>query len=112
MNAVKLNQPLELETPEYLPDSAGGFQEVWTAIGQLWGSVKSSTGRETLQDGAGVSTVTHSVVVRAAPVGAPRRPTARQRFRQGARIYRILAVLEKDTTGRFLTCRVVEEHTA
>lgn len=112
MSAVQLNQPLALEKPEYLPDTAGGFQEAWTVIGQLWGTVKSSSGREVLQDGASVSTVTHSVIVRAAPLGAPQRPTARQRFRLGTRIFRILAVLEKDTSGRFLTCRVVEERTA
>jgi head-tail adaptor len=47
-------------------------------------------------------------MVRGAPVGAPSRPVAGQRFREGARIYPILAVAEADPEGRYLVCHAEE----
>ncbi len=35
-----------------------------------------------------------------------------QRFREGSRIYRILAVADVDTGGRFLECRAREEESS
>jgi head-tail adaptor len=42
-------------------------------------------------------------------VGAPSRPLPGQRFRAGARVWRIVAVSESDATGAFLTCFSREE---
>jgi len=49
------------------------------------------------------------ITVRAAPVGHAMRPRPEQRFREGARIFRITAVAEGDLRGRYLTCFVEEE---
>jgi len=42
--------------------------------------------------------------VRGAPVGAASRPRPDQRFREGDRVFAILAVSEFDATGRWLEC--------
>ena len=40
--------------------------------------------------------------MRGAPVGAASRPRADQRLREGARVYDILTVSERDAGGRYL----------
>lgn len=52
------------------------------------------------------------ITVRAAPQGAPSRPTPLQRFRDGARLFAIEAVTEADPEGRFLVCFAREEEGA
>jgi head-tail adaptor len=42
-------------------------------------------------------------------VGSDRRPRPDQRFREGARLFRILAVAEADAQGLYLTCFAREE---
>ena len=49
------------------------------------------------------------ITVRAAAVGDARRPKPGQRFREGGRLFRILAVSERDTGGRYLACMAREE---
>ena len=105
MNAPHLTRKLVLEAPQKLPDGAGGFSTTWTAQGTLWAEVTARTGNETLDSGsASVSRVGYRIVVRAAPSGAPSRPVPDQRFREGARVFRIQAVSEADPRGAFLVC--------
>ncbi len=49
------------------------------------------------------------ITLRAAPVGSTARPRPEQRLRLGARIFTILAVAERDATGRYLVCFSREE---
>ncbi|MEM1128924.1 MAG: phage head closure protein [Pseudomonadota bacterium] len=107
----RLNQLLELETAQTVPDGAGGVQINWVALGSLWASIEATSGSEREEAGVSVSQVSHKITVRAAPPGAPSRPTARQRFRDGSRLYRITAVHDADRDGRFLVCRALEEVT-
>ena len=109
MKAPSLNRRLVLEGPDRVPDGAGGFREVWRPLGELWGEVRPGMGRERRQDYAVISAVHYRVIVRAAPWGAPSRPTPDQRFREGARVLRIHAVGEHDAEGRYLTCFAYEE---
>jgi head-tail adaptor len=106
---MRLNRRLVLEEVERVPDGAGGFAEVWAEKGVLWGHVKAGVGRETAADFATLSTVPYRITVRAAPVGAPSRPKPDQRFREGARLFRILAVTEDEGAGTYLVCFVREE---
>ena len=92
MTAPRLNRALVLERPARVPDGAGGFSEAWEALGSLWAEVTA-----------------YRVVVRAAPEGSSMRPAAGQRFRDGARVYAIRAVAERDPGGRFLICFCDEE---
>ncbi|MFY0632978.1 MAG: head-tail adaptor protein [Vannielia sp.] len=113
MSAVPvLNRKLVLETPERLPDGSGGWSQSWAELGQLWAEVKSGSGRERADEFLTVSSVPYRITVRAAPPGATSRPRPEQRFREGARIYRILAVAERDARGRYLTCYAREEVSA
>lgn len=110
MNAPELSRKLILEERQQSPDGAGGFLESWAPLGTLWAEIDSRTGRETLQRPAtAVSRTTLRIVVRGAPVGSPSRPKPEQRFRDGTRVYRILAVAERDAQGRYLTCFADEE---
>ncbi|QBX99842.1 head-tail adaptor protein [Rhodophyticola sp. CCM32] len=100
-----LSRRLRLEGPARAPDGAGGFVEVWEHLGIIWAEVAPRTGR----DDATISRLGLRITVRAAPQGAPSRPTPQQRFVDGTRIYRIEAVTETDPEGRYLTCYASEE---
>lgn len=109
MSVPRLNRRLTLESPGRVPDGAGGFEQSWTALGVVWAELKARTGRETQVAAAALSTVPYTVVVRAAPVGDPRRPVPEQRFRDGSRVFHIRSVAEADPEGRYLTCIADEE---
>lgn len=106
---VKLNRRLVLEEAVRVPDGAGGLSESWAPVGELWAEVKAGPGRERAGEHVTLSAVAYRIVVRAAPPGDPMRPRPDQRFREGARVFRILAVSEADGQGRYLTCHAREE---
>lgn len=109
MSAPVLNRKLVLETPANVPDGAGGFVESWQALGTVWAEVKAGSGRERAGAFATVSTLTLRITVRGAPVGSDQRPRPDQRFREGSRVFRILAVSERDPAGLYLICYANEE---
>lgn len=108
----RLNRQLTLETPVRVADGAGGFRETWTALGTVWASVTARTGREAAGAAMPLSRVPYAIVVRAARMGSDARPVASQRFRDGVRVFVILAVAEVDTDGRYLLCTAQEETVA
>ena len=106
MTGPAMTRRLVLEAPVRTPDGAGGFSETWVAKGHVWAAVETrGAGREVDQ----AARLQLKITMRAVPVGAEARPTPKMRFRDGARIYRIEAVHERDATGRRLTCFAVEE---
>ncbi len=109
MKSIHLNRALTLETPVDTPDGAGGFTRSWQALGMLWANIVPRTGRA--RDGGEVSVAQtrYRITLRAAPVEAAQRPRPEQRFREGARVFLIEAVLESDDSGRYLTCFATEE---
>ena len=92
-----------------LTDGAGGFNRTWAEVGVLWAEVSARTGRETAESGAPISRMSYKIVVRGAPYGASDRPEPQQRFRDGAHVFTIHAVAERDPEGRYLTCFADEE---
>jgi SPP1 family predicted phage head-tail adaptor len=105
MSVPHFNRKLTLEAPTRAGDGAGGFVEVWQALGSIWAEVlPRGAGRE-----VEASELKLKITIRAAPQGAPSRPTAAMRFRDGDRIYHIDAVTETDATGRYLVCFAKEE---
>ncbi len=90
-------------------DGAGGYVSDWQLLGSLWAEVKPGTGREAAAFAATVSRVPYRITVRASPVGAPSRPIAGQRFRDGERIFSINAVSEQDVHAHYLICHAQEE---
>ena len=109
MSAPDLNRTLVLEAPAQVADGAGGFALSWTTVGSLWGEVAAGSGRDPAGVEITLATVPYRITVRGAPVGSPRRPLPEQRFRDGTRIYTILAVTERDPDGLYLTCFAREE---
>lgn len=109
MSAPRLNRQLLLEAPDVLSDGAGGFVQGWVPLGMVWANVSPRSGRETARSGAAVSRMSYRIIIRGAPAGSDKRPTAQHRFREGARIFTIEAVAEHDPEGRYLVCFVQEE---
>jgi len=109
MNTVHLNRKLMLEAPLRVADGAGGYVETWSPLGMLWANLRAGTGRARDVGSAPVSQVPYRITVRSAAPGAPSRPAPEQRFREGPRIFRIVAVSDSDPEGRYLTCHSIEE---
>ena len=109
MKLVHLSRPLMLEAPVETPDGMGGLTRGWVALGTLWAEVLPGTGRDVAGEEVVLSAVPYRITVRGAPQGAPSRPSVGQRFRDGVRVFSILAVTERDEGGRYLVCFVREE---
>ncbi|TVP72334.1 MAG: head-tail adaptor protein [Rhodobacteraceae bacterium] len=107
--APHLTRALVLETPVIIKDGAGGFTKGWQVLGTLWGEIRAGAGRERFATLGPAGEVTLRILVRGAPHGSDQRPRPEQRFREGARIFRILAVAEADVQGRYLVCTAQEE---
>lgn len=105
-----LNRQLTLEKRLETPDNSGGFADEWIALGMVWAEVRPGSGRESGGVAVGpMSVVRYEIVVRGAPQGSLERPEPGQRFTEGDRVYRIVAVAERDPKGRYLTCHAEEE---
>ncbi len=109
MTRPQLNRPLHLEDPHTTSDGGGGYSTSWVALGVLWAELAALSGREAAGRGTALSLQRYRITVRAAPVGALARPKPDQRFRDGARLFKIDAVAEQDPAGRYLTCFASEE---
>ncbi|GAA6149551.1 head-tail adaptor protein [Pseudooceanicola nitratireducens] len=105
----RLNRLLVLEDRQRQPDGSGGYSEAWVALGEIWADVSARTGRGTDLGPLATARTGYRIVVRGAPVGTPSRPVAGQRFREGPRLFRIEAVAERDSEGRYLICFAHEE---
>jgi len=109
MSGPHLNRRFVLEAPLRVAEGAGGFRQSWITLGEIWADVRARGGREGATAGVPTSQTSFVVTVRAAPIGSPERPIPKQRFRDGARVYAIQTVAERDTSGRYLICQVEEE---
>lgn len=87
---------MALETRVVTPDGAGGHAVEWQALGTIWAEVRPRSGREDFAGGQPRPRTTYRIVVRSAPVGAPSRPRADQRLREGRRVFDILTVSDLD----------------
>lgn len=109
MTRPRLTRKLTLETKDRVPDGGGGFTEVWTPLGAHWAEVTSRAGAARAEAGVPVSAVSYRIVVRGSPPGSAARPMPGQRFREGQRIFAVIAVAEHDAAGMYLTCFAEEE---
>lgn len=112
MKAPRLARALVLEEEASVPDGAGGIVQSWVQVGTVWASVSPGAGREATGVEVPLSVQAFRIMVRGAAQGAPSRPVAGQRFRDGGRVFSILAVTEADADGRYLTCTAREEDPA
>lgn len=104
----KLDRKFDLQESVATPDGAGGFSETWNTLGAIWGDVLTASGRERDIGARDVTTSSYRIIVRSAPHGASSRPTAKQRFVDGSRVFNIHAVSEANDTNQYLVCWVSE----
>ena len=109
MAAIMRNRLMRLEEVQQVPDGAGGFTETWIELGKLWVDLRARGGRVTSGEEVSLSRTGFKIIVHAAPFGEPSRPKPGQRFREGARMFRIKSVAEYDQKGRYLSCFADEE---
>lgn len=109
MSAPQLTRRLVLEGKTLVPDGAGGFTSEWSELGTLWAELRPGTGRDVAGEEVTLSSIPYRITLRGAPQGAPSRPVPGHRFRDGARVFAIVAVTERDAAGQFLTCFAREE---
>ncbi len=109
MRRYALNRPMALEEAQSTPDGSGGQAIAWATLGTHWTEVRAGSGRELRSEIAPQSQMTFRIFLRAAPQGSPQRPRPGQRFRDGTRVFVIIAVSEADPLGAFLICHAREE---
>jgi head-tail adaptor len=109
MSRPKLRRWLVLEAAVDAADGSGGYVRTWAVQGRHWADVVPGSGRETEGEEVLQATIPFRITVRGSPVGAPSRPVPGQRFRDGSRVFTILAVTERDPDGRYLVCTAREE---
>jgi head-tail adaptor len=97
-----LTRLLTLESRTPVPDGGGGVVEQWTPLGAHWAEVLPSRAVERTLAGVTAAAVTHRIILRWVPFGAPARPGPHQRLRDGARVYEIVGVTEADARNAWL----------
>jgi SPP1 family predicted phage head-tail adaptor len=89
MTPNRLTERLTLEQPARTPDGGGGATIAWEPITELWAQVRPLSGDERLRHDQVAGRLTHRVCVRYRGDITPA-----MRFKQGQRIYEIVALLE------------------
>lgn len=105
----RLTRPLRHEAITRAADGMGGFHESWSDLGLVWAEVTPGTGKVTGGEFHATAQTPYRVRLRASPPGDPARPRPGNRLRDGARLFRILAVSEDDARGLYLRLSAVEE---
>lgn len=103
MKIGELRHRMRLEVVSRTSDGAGGADETWSLVAELWASLKPLSGQEGLEADRVAGHVTHEVVVRYRPGVVPA-----MRLVLGARVFDVRAVLDIDERRRFLRCLVEE----
>jgi SPP1 family predicted phage head-tail adaptor len=86
----QLNRRLTLEAPVDTDDGAGGVIRSFAAVATLWAQVEPVSARGEVAAAALGAIITHRIALRySADI------TLRHRLRDGARIYRIVAMRER-----------------
>ena len=104
----RFQRRLILEERQSSSDGAGGREELWVTLTELWADITARSAREGFAGGQGVSRVSHRAQIRFIPFGDPKRPKPDQRFREGGRVFAIIGVSEADERRGLLTCWLEE----
>lgn len=109
MGRPSLTTKMTLQTAVRSPDGAGGYSELWSDLGVLWGALERPRGAHVAGQEIPIARHRYRIIVRSAPEGAPSRPEVAQRFVFDGRAFHILGVTHEDSGRRFLACDVEEE---
>ena len=94
-----LRHRLVLEEVQRISDGGGGFTESWVTVATVWGALRPSSGGESVEAGRLAGRVSHAVSLRYRAGVTPA-----MRFRQGTRVFHILAAIDEDERKRWLRC--------
>lgn len=72
MSAPHLTRQLLLEEKTQIADGAGGFDTVWTGLGQIWAELRPGTGRDVAGEEVTLASVGYRITVRGAARGRRR----------------------------------------
>ena len=100
----ELRHRLTLEEPVETADGTGGVTRSFATVTTLWASVTPVSARGRVEAASLAADVTHRIVIRSGP-----QLTTRHRLREGTRIFRILALRDRDGSGRFVEIGVQEK---
>ena len=92
-------QRLTLEAPARTADGSGGAIETWTALADVYAAVEPTSGGERVAADRISGHISHEIWLRPRADLVPN-----LRFRQGARIFLIHAVLAVDDRNRRVKC--------
>ncbi|MGH6826423.1 phage head closure protein [Methyloceanibacter sp.] len=99
LRSSDLRHRLTLEELSRVADEGGGFSETWVTVATLSADLQPISGSETVEADRLAGTVTHEVVLRYRAGVVPA-----MRFRKGARIFLIIAVIDVEERRRWLKC--------
>jgi SPP1 family predicted phage head-tail adaptor len=94
-----LRHRLTLEELNRVADDGGGFTESWVAVATVFADLRPISGSERVDADRLTGSVTHDVVLRYRAGVVPA-----MRFREGTRIFQIVAVIDVDEQHRWLQC--------
>lgn len=103
VTAGDLSTRLTLEAASRTDDGGGGASMVWETVAEVWAAVRATGGGEATALDRVAGSVRHEVVIRYRDDVKPE-----MRFREGTRIYGIVAVFDPDRHRRWLRCLVEE----
>lgn len=87
----QLKTRLMIQQPVETPDDQGGVVRTWTAFATVWAQVTPLSARRDMQADADGATQSYRIVLR-----SNLSLTLQHRFSDGARIYRIIAIRDRD----------------
>jgi SPP1 family predicted phage head-tail adaptor len=94
-----LRHRIDIEAATRTGNGSGGAVEAWSSVAQVWASIDAQTGDERVRSEGISGQVSHRIHLRYRADLTPA-----HRFRFGARVFDILAVLDVDERRRFLRC--------
>ena len=94
---------LGLEAPVDTSDGGGGATRAWSLVAEVWGAIEPASGGEHVAADAAHGRVSHEIWIRHRAGLGPH-----MRFKMGARIFDIRAVIDSGARRRFLRCLVEE----
>ena len=99
----RLRHRLTLEAAARTPDGGGGAAETWSAIAQLWGQIRPTSGIEVFETDGLSGRVSHEITLRYRSGVTPS-----MRLASGSRRFEIVAIIDIDERRRWLKCLCVE----
>ncbi|MDT3687343.1 MAG: phage head closure protein [Pseudorhodoplanes sp.] len=98
-----LNRRLALEAPVETPDGAGGVTRTYESVAILWAAVTPVSAREEIAAAQRGVAITHRITLRYSADITPR-----HRLRDGARLFRIVTLRDRNGRKRFLEIQAEE----